>query len=165
MSRQMGVTFTAVMTIIFAAIRFLLRLGKELILMCKLKLKYFTNFYNLLEWVDVPCYILSITFASIVFQYDDCPCPSVGEWQVGIAGVFLSWITFLKYINKVPYISKYILMLWRIVQTFGKVALSIGIPLVLAFSWPLYMALYDPKVSVSLLSMYLYITALAEKPS
>ena len=149
MSKQTGVKFAAVMTIVFAAIRFLLRLGKELILMYKLTKKYFT-FYNLLEWVDVPCYVLTITFSAVILNHD-CPCPSVREWQVGIAGLFLSWITFLKYINKVPYISNYVLMLWRIVVTFVKVALSIGIPLILTFAWPFYMALYDPQVSVSLI--------------
>lgn len=141
--------FTAAMAIIFAAIRFLLRLGKELILMCKQRKKYFTNPYNLLQWADVPCFVLTLTFASVVLN-SDCHCPSAREWQVGIAGLFISWITFLKYLNKVPGISNYVLMLWRIVRTFGRVALSIGIPLILTFSWPFYMALYDPEISVSL---------------
>jgi hypothetical protein len=117
--------------------------------MCKLRKEYFTNIYNLLEWVDVPCYMLTITFSAVILHHA-CPCPSVKEWQVGIAGLFLSWILFLKYINKVPGISIYVLMLSRIVQTFIKVAFSIGIPLILAFAWPFYMALHDPNVSVSL---------------
>ena len=148
MSRQTGVKFTASMAIMFAAIRLLIRLVKELILMLKLREKYCTSFH-LFEWVDVPCYVLSISFASVIFT-DNCPCPSTSDWQLGIAGLFLSWITLLKYLNKVPWISNYVLMLWRIVVTFVKVAVSIGIPLILAFAWPFFMALHDPGVSVSL---------------
>ena len=131
------------MTIFFAFIRLVLRLGKESILMCKLGMKYLTNVYHWLEWVDVPCYALTISFAATSFK--DCPCPSSSEWQVGIAGLFLSWIILLKYANKIPRISNYVLMLWRIVITFGYVALSLGIPLILAFAWSFYMALRDPQ--------------------
>ncbi len=146
-SKQIGIQFTAGMTIVFASIRLLLRLGKELILMCKLRREYFTDIYSYFEWADVPCYVLTISFAARIFT--NCPCPSATEWQVGITGLFLSWIIFLKYVNKVPLVSNYVLMLWRIVLTFGKVAFSIGIPLILAFAWSFYMALYNPKESVS----------------
>ena len=136
------------MTISFAAIRLLMRLVKELLLMYRLGKKYFTSTHVVLDWTDVPCYVLTITFAMIF--HHGCPCPLVWQWQVGIIGLFLAWITLLKYINKFPGISKYVLMLGRIFKTFVKVTLSIGIPLVLAFAWPFYMALHDPEVSVSI---------------
>ena len=116
--------------------------------MFKFGLKYFVNIHVLLDWTDVPSYVFIIIFA-LIFPYD-CPCPPAWQWQIGIIGLFLAWITLLKFANKFPIISKYVLMFGRILETFVKVALSIGIPLVLAFAWPFYMALHDPEVSVSL---------------
>ena len=115
--------------------------------MYTLRGKYFISINVLIDWTDVPSYVFIIIFATI--PYRDCPCPEVWQWQIGIIGLFLAWLTLLKFANKFPIISKYILMFWRITETFGKVALSIGIPLVLAFAWPFYMALFDPDVSVS----------------
>ena len=136
------------MTILFAIIRLVIRVGKEIILMFKLHKKYFVSAHVLLDWADVPSYVLIIIFA-FIFPYD-CPCPPAWQWEIGIIGVFLSWITLLKFVNKFPIISKYVLMFGRIIETFVKVALTIGIPLVLAFAWPFYMALHDPEVTVSL---------------
>ena len=116
--------------------------------MCKLRMEYFTNVFVLFDWMDVPSYLLTIVFA-MVFAYD-CPCPQVWQWQVGIIGLFLAWLTLLKFANKFPVISKYVLMFGRIIETFIKVAFTIGIPLILAFAWPFYMALYDPELLVSL---------------
>ena len=116
--------------------------------MFKLHKKYFVSAHVLLDWADVPSYVLIIIFAFIFFY--DCPCPPAWQWEIGIIGVFLSWITLLKFVNKFPIISKYVLMFGRIIETFVKVALTIGIPLVLAFAWPFYMALHDPEVTVSL---------------
>jgi hypothetical protein len=138
------------MTIVSAGIRLLIRVVKELILMVKLHKKYFVNTHVLFDWIDMPSYVLVITFA-VIFPYD-CPCLPVWQWQIGIIGLFLSWITLLKFANKFPIMSKYVLMFWRIIKTFVKVALIIGIPLTLAFSWPFYLALHDPEVSVSLIS-------------
>lgn len=134
----------------FAIIRLLMRVGKELILMVKLQKKYFGNIHALFDWADVPSYVFIIIFA-FIFPYD-CPCPPVWQWQIGIIGLFLAWITLLKFANKFPIISKYVLMFGRIIETFVKVALAIGIPLVLAFAWPFYMALHDPEVTVSLIT-------------
>ena len=142
------------MTILFATVRLLMRLGKEMLLVCRLRKEYFTSIHVLIDWADVPSYTLTIIF-SIIFHYD-CPCPQAWQWQVGIIGLFLSWLTLLKFANKFPIISKYVLMFGKIIETFGKVALSIGIPLILAFAWPFYMALYDPEVSVSQLHATLY---------
>ena len=136
------------MTILFAIIRLLMRVGKEILVMIKLHKKYFFSIHILFDWADVPSYVLVITFA-VIFPYD-CPCPPAWQWQIGIIGWFLAWITLLKFANKFPIVSKYVLMFWRIIQTFVKVALIIGIPLILAFAWPFYLALHDPEVSVSL---------------
>lgn len=117
-----------------------------MILMCKLRKEYFSS-NVLLDWADILPYILTIIFAMIVHY--DCPCPEPWQWQVGIIGLFLAWLTLLKFANKFPVVSTYLLMFWKIIKTFLKVALSIGIPLILAFAWPFYMALHDPEVSVS----------------
>ena len=146
-SKQTGTKFAAILTIVFAIIRLLMRVGKELILMAKLGMKYFGNRHVLFDWADVPSYVFIIIFA-FIFPYD-CLCPPTWQWQIGIIGLFLAWITLLKFANKFPIISKYVLMFGRIIETFVKVALAIGIPLVLAFAWPFYMALHDPEVAVS----------------
>ena len=149
-SKQTGITVAAIFTIVFAIIRLVMRVGKELILMFKLRMKYFGNIHVLFDWADVPSYVLVITFA-FIFPYD-CPCLPAWQWEIGIIGLFLSWITLLKFANKFPIISKYVLMFGRLIETFVKVALTIGIPLVLAFAWPFYMALHDPEVTVSLIT-------------
>ena len=130
-------------------IHFLLKLSKVAILIYIHRAKYFINYYSqiVFGWIDIPCYLFISTF-TLIFHYD-CPCPPVWQWQIGIIGLFLAWIIFLRYINAIPFVGKYVLMLERIAVTFSKVALSIGIPLILAFAWPLYMALHDPSVSVS----------------
>ena len=71
------------------------------------------------------------------------------QWQIGIFGLFLAWVTFLKFVNKLMNVGIYVLMLGKIIWTFVKVAASIGIPLILAFSWPFYMVLHDFDASVS----------------
>ena len=129
-SRQNGIKSAATLTILFATIRLLMRLFKELFLMCRLKKKYFTSIHALLDWIDIPSYVLTIVF-SVIFHYE-CPCPEVWQWQIGIIGLFLAWLTLFKFANKFPIISKYVLMFGRIIETFGKVALTIGIPLVLS---------------------------------
>ena len=133
-SKQNGIKSAAAVTILFATVRLLMRLGRELLLVYRLRKKYFTSAHVLFDWADVPSYTLIIIF-SVIFHYD-CPCPQVWQWQVGIVGLFLSWLILLKFANKFPVISKYVLMFGKIIETFGKVALSIGIPLILAFAWP-----------------------------
>lgn len=146
--KQNGIQGIAITTIIFAMLCLLLTLGKELILMYKLGLKDFISTCTLYDWMDIPSYMLVIIFV-VIFPYD-CPCPSVWQWQIGIISLLLSWITLpLKFSNKFPVIGKYVVMFERIIKTFLKVALIIGIPLILAFTWPFYMALNDPNVSVS----------------
>ena len=146
-SKQNTNTALAVMTIVFAVIRLFMRILREMVLMYKLRKEYFSNINVLFDWADIPSYILTIIFA-MIFHYD-CPCPEPWQWQVGIIGLFLAWLTLLKFANKFPVVSTYLLMFWKIIETFVKVALSIGIPLVLAFAWPFYLALHDPEVSVS----------------
>ena len=105
--------------------------------------KYFTRPSNYLE---VPMYILSITFVS-VFQHE-CLCPSRGQWQAGIIAVFFAWIDVLLFLNKWPSIGVYMEMLWKIILRFLKVSI-IAVLLLFAFGLAFYMAFYEPDLPVS----------------
>lgn len=147
-SRRDGIYTAAAFTLLLAIMHLLFKLTKVLILICKHGTKSFISSQIInFDWIELPCYLFVIIFA-MIFEYD-CPCPPAWQWQIGIAGLFFVWIIFLKYVSTFPLFGKYVLMLERIVVTYSKVALSIGIPLILAFSWPFYMAVHDPNVSVS----------------
>ena len=105
--------------------------------------KYFTRPTN---YVEVPMYILSITFVS-VFQHV-CLCPSREQWQAGIIAVFFAWINLLLFLNKWPSLGIYLEMLWKIILRFLKVSI-IAVLLLFAFGLAFYMAFYEPDLQVS----------------
>ena len=141
----------AILTILSALFQLLLKLTKVIAACIQLHSirHYLTTIRIQFNWVDVPCYVFALIFATVFFN--DCLCPLMWQWQVGIIALFITWLTFLRFINKLPIVGIYVLMFKKITITFGKVAMSLGLPLVFAFAWPFYMALHDPEVLVSLL--------------
>ena len=105
--------------------------------------KYFSQLSNYLE---IPLFILSISFAGI-FR-NDCFCPSSTQWQAGIVAVFLAWMNLLIFLNTLPAYGIYLAMLWKIVIKFMKVSI-IAFLLHVAFTFAFFMAFYEPQLTVS----------------
>ena len=105
--------------------------------------KYFSQISNYLE---IPIFILSISFAGIF--HNDCFCPSSTQWQAGIVAVFLAWMDLLLFLNELPAYGIYIAMLWKILLKFMKVSI-IAFLLHVAFTFAFYMAFYEPQLTVS----------------
>ena len=140
----------ATLTILSALLQLLLKLAKVIAVCVQLRSirHYLTTIHIQFNWLDVPCYVSAIIFSTVFFN--DCLRPLTWQWQVGIIALFMTWLTFFRYINMFPNVGIYVLMFKKITATFGKVSISLGIPLVFAFAWPFYMALHNPEVLVSL---------------
>ena len=124
---------------------------KECFTRRKISLKELINwnyFFLYSNYIEVPMYILSAVFLTVLHR--DCLCPSHGQWQAGTVSLLLAWITLLLFLNKWPSLGIYIGMLWQIVLRFLMVAIIIVL-LLIAFMFAFYMAFYEPSLPVSIL--------------
>ena len=55
-------------------------------------------FFDIATWVNLPLYIFAIAFVSVFGK--ECLCPLKGQWQVGIAAVFLVWAHLILYMRR-----------------------------------------------------------------
>ena len=55
-------------------------------------------FFDIATWVNLPLYIFAIAFVSVFGK--ECLCPLEGQWQVGIAAVFLVWAHLILYMRR-----------------------------------------------------------------
>ena len=61
-------------------------------------------FVNFDTWVEVPLFIFAISFAAVFNR--ECFCPGDGQWQVGIAAVFLVWVDLILYMRRMRILGK-----------------------------------------------------------
>ena len=67
--------------------------------------------FDIATWVNVPLYIFAITFVSVFGK--ECLCPLEGQWQVGIAAVFLVWVHLILYMRRMRVLGKIFMILKR----------------------------------------------------
>ena len=128
----------ALVVIIIAVIRLLV----ELVQLVQTRCHYFLTAENYIELV---AYFSSIIFVSNFGN--NCWCPTNWQWQLGAIAVFLAWINFILFLQRVPLLGIYVLMFSSILYTFLKFAL-IAFLFVMAFCLSFYMILYK-AVSVT----------------
>ena len=61
-------------------------------------------FFDIATWVNVPLYILAIAFVSVFGR--ECLCPLEGQWQVGIAAMFLVWAHLILNMRRMRVLGK-----------------------------------------------------------
>ena len=134
------------MTIIFAAIKLIFE-GFQLI---KLRHRYLLDWVNYLE---IMLFTFSIIFAFVFLN--PCLCPTSWQWQLGAIALFLSWISLIIIVRKLPFIGIYVVMFIDIFYTFWKMAL-LALLLILSFSFSFYMLFNDPTTTNGVSNHYLH---------
>ena len=132
--------FFAVMVIVLA----IFHLAKELYQAIRAKWDYFRSLQN---WNEIFLFLLSIIYVFIFAN--DCGCPTLWQWQVGIFAVFLAWINLIIIAAEIPRIGIFILIFKEIWITFMKLVLF-SLILVAAFAIILFMMFYSPTAKVSI---------------
>ena len=60
--------------------------------------------FDIATWVNVPLYVSAIAFVSVFGN--ECLCPLEGQWQIGIAAVFLVWAHLILNMCRVRVLGK-----------------------------------------------------------
>ena len=118
----------------------------EVIWLCFTYKTYFLQILNYILWV---LYITSIIFVSFVF-INDCGCPSLWQWQVGIVSIFLGWLNLIFVASHIPTISIYVIMFRDIFFTFSQL-IMFALLLISAFSLILFMMFHNPTSTAKVL--------------
>ena len=102
-----------------------------------------------------------MTVSSIIFAWvfnTDCLCPYGWQWQIGTIAVFLAWIDFVIFVQKLPGVGIYVGMLREILWRFIK-TIPLTILLVIAFSLGFFMLFSEPGILVSVFEIHIYTTS------
>ena len=102
--------------------------------------------YQLQNYVEFFLYILSITFVFVFFN--DCGCPKEWQWKIGLLAMLTAWTNAIFFAFKFPAIGIFVLIFYKIVITFLKVALF-SLVLILGFSFILLMVFHNPDSQVT----------------
>ena len=122
----------------------ILHLAKEVYQAVQAKFDYFRSLQN---WNELILFLLSIIYVFIFAN--DCGCPTMWQWQVGIFAVFLAWINLIIIAAEIPRIGIFVLIFKEIFITFMKLVLF-SLILVAAFAIVLFMMFYSPTAEVSI---------------
>ena len=125
------------------------RLLTEVFQLCQLGLEYLKD---VTSWIEITLFICSIIFVS-VFK-TECMCPRPTQWQFGIVAVFLAWTDFILFVEKLPRVGIYVVMLIHMLWIF-LTTVPLAVMLVIAFGLALFMAFFEPGILVSLLYLFL----------
>lgn len=101
--------------------------------------------YNIQNYIQWGLYITAIVFVSTMF-INDCGCPAIWQWQVGIASIFLGWLNFVFLAAHFPVITLYVIIFRDIFITYFKLLLF-ALLLISSFSIILFMMFHDPTPS------------------
>ena len=110
-------------------------------------LNYFFSWEN---WLEIS-QCLSTTIFLFSVTRCECFCPSLFAWKSGIVSLALSCLVLILWLETLPVIGVYVIIMKKIVNSFLKLSL-LGILLVAAFGMSFYMLFYVPtdRVCVSL---------------
>ena len=128
----------AIIVIIFAVIKIFF----ELFQLWQMRLSYFLDWVNYLEWV---LFVSSIIFAFIFPS--PCFCLPNWQWQIGAIAVFLSWIDLIIFFRKFPITGIYIVMFMDIFYIFWRMII-LALMLVMAFALSFYMLFHNPQLAL-----------------
>ena len=121
------------------------RIVVETLQAIQLRADYFSDWVN---WMEIIMVIFSFIFIWVFNT--ECLCPTRWQWQFGTIAVFLAWTDFIIFVQKLPGIGIYVVMLIDILWIFVK-TVPLTIMLVIAFGLGLFMAFFEPQVTVSCL--------------
>ena len=110
--------------------------------------RYWRYFHDWENWMEIVMILFAIMFASVFNA--ECLCAHQWQWQIGTIAVFLAWSDFILFLQTVPALGIYVVMLVDIVKRFIK-AVPIILMLVLAFGFGFFMLFFEPGNLVRLL--------------
>ena len=110
--------------------------------------KEINYFWNLINWVEVPLFVLSIIFSSMVLiNSSKTFCLLAWQWQIGVAVLWLSWIEFIFLSTQFQLIGVHALMFIRVLKTIVKF-IPLALLLIIAFGLTFHFLLYQPDLMV-----------------
>ena len=107
--------------------------------------KEINYFWDLINWVEVPLFMLSIIFSSVVLNKQFCLL--AWQWQIGVAVLWLSWIEFIFLSTQFQLIGVHALMFIRVLKTIVKF-IPLALLLIIAFGLTFHFLLYQPEFMV-----------------
>ena len=127
-----------------------LQCRKELCLDLLGAMKQVNYIWSLINWIEVPLFILSVMFTIIVMALigtKEAFCLSSWQWQLGVTVLWLSWIEFIFLSTQFCLIGVYALMFIRILKTMMKF-IPLALLLIVAFGLTFHFLLYQPDLKV-----------------
>ena len=109
--------------------------------------KEINYFWNLINWVEVPLFVLSIIFSSVVLSKEKTFCLLAWQWQIGVAVLWLSWIEFIFLSTQFQLIGVHALMFIRVLKTIVNF-IPLALLLIIAFGLTFHFLLYQPELMV-----------------
>jgi transient receptor potential cation channel subfamily A protein 1 len=107
--------------------------------------KEINYFWSLMNWVEVPLFILSIIFSSVILHKQFCLL--AWQWQIGVGVLWLSWIEFIFLSTQFQLIGVHALMFIRVLKTILKF-IPLALLLMIAFGLTFHFLLYQPEFMV-----------------
>ena len=99
------------------------------------------------NWIEIVQYLS--TFIFVIYSNPQCFCATKWVWQAGIVALATSCLSLVIWIESLPLIGIYAIIMKKIAYSFLKVALF-GVLLFVAFGLSFYMLFYrPPKDNVS----------------
>ena len=124
-----------------------LQCGKQLCWDLLGAMKRVNYIWDLINWVEVPLFVLSIIFSSAVLSNYTTFCLSAWQWQIGVAVLWLSWIEFIFLSTQFQLIGVHALMFIRVLKTIVKF-IPLALLLIIAFGLTFHFLLYQPDLMV-----------------
>jgi hypothetical protein len=110
-------------------------------------IKEINYFWNLVNWVEVPLFILSIIFCGVVLADKQLFCLLAWQWQIGVGVLWLAWIEFIFLSTQFQLIGVHALMFIRVLKTILKF-IPLALLLIIAFGLTFHFLLYQPDFMV-----------------
>ena len=101
----------------------------------------------LINWVEVPLFVLSIIFNGVVLSKENTFCLLAWQWQIRVAVLWLSWIEFIFLFTQFQLIGVHALMFIRVLKTIVKF-IPLALLLIIAFGLTFHFLLYQPELKV-----------------
>ncbi len=141
-----GTFVNLVFTYIFAGLVLVLAIIHLFLHLFRLKYSKYAYFLEFQNWNELLLFPLSATFVFIFAN--DCGCPKLWQWQIGIFAVFLAFINLLSIASEIPNLGTFVIVFKEILVTFLKLTIFTLI-LVVGFSLILLMMFFGPEAQVS----------------
>ena len=118
------------------------QLMKEFLQLLFLRLDYFKDLTNLIEWVLYSCCLMVSVPSISPYDFFICTIYAPEFWMIATVGAFLAWVNLCLFLRRFGEIGLYVAMMFDVLRTVIKVTLMFFV-LLFAFGMVFYLMLKE----------------------